>query len=244
MSPIASACILMAAALASGTSAGAAYRETAVTDGGRIVGTVRVAGPVTPLPPQPVFKEKPFCGDTVADERLVVDADGHVAGAVAHLRDVEAGKPVARAEPVRLDNRKCAFVPHVVAASVGETLEMHNEDPFLHDAHAWLGTDTLFNLAIPKGRTVRHVLDRPGIVHVNCNVRHTWMHAYLFVTENPYRVVTDARGRFVLDDVPPGVHTITVWHELLGSRERQVTVAPGETATVDVELEALAPEAP
>jgi plastocyanin len=244
MSRIGSACIVMAVALASGASAAAAYRETAVTDGGRIVGTVRVTGPVTPLPPQPVFKEKPFCGDNVADERLVVDAGGHLAGAVAHLRDVEAGKPVARAEPVRLDNRQCAFVPHVVAASVGQTLEMHNEDPFLHDAHAWLGTETLFNLAIPKGRTVRRVLDRPGIAHVNCNVRHTWMHAYLFVTENPYRVVTDGRGRFVLDDVPPGVHTITVWHELLGSRERQVTVAPGETATVDVELEALAPEAP
>ena len=245
MSRIGSTCILMAAAaaLASGASA-AAYRETAVTDGGRIVGTVRVAGHVTSLPPQPVFKEKAFCGDNVADERLVVDADGHVAGAVAHLRDIEAGKPVARTKPVRLDNRKCAFVPHVVAASVGETLEMHNEDPFLHDAHAWLGADTLFNLAIPKGRTVRHVLDRPGIVHVNCNVRHTWMHAYLFVTENPDRAVTDDRGHFVLDDVPPGVHTITVWHEMLGSRERQVTVAPGETATVDVELEALAPEAP
>jgi hypothetical protein len=70
------------------------------------------------------------------------------------------------------------------------------------------------------------------------------MHAYLFVTEDPYRVVTDESGRFVLDDVPPGVHTITVWHEMRGSRERQVTVGPGETATVDVELEALAPETP
>ena len=145
---------------------------------------------------------------------------------------------------MRLDNRKCAFVPHVLAASIGETLEMHNEDPFLHDAHAWLGTETLFNLAIPKGRTVRRVLDRPGVVHVNCNVRHTWMHAYLFVTEHPYHAVTDGRGQFVLDDVPPGVHTITVWHELLGSRERQVTVAAGETATVDFTLEPLAPEAP
>jgi hypothetical protein len=44
--------------------------------------------------------------------------------------------------------------------------------------------------------------------------------------------------------VPPGVHTIAVWHELLGSRERQVTVAPGETVTVDFALEAVAPEAP
>jgi hypothetical protein len=27
-------------------------------------------------------------------------------------------------------------------------------DPFLHDAHAWLGPQTLFNLAIPRDRTV------------------------------------------------------------------------------------------
>ena len=245
MSRISGACVLIAAAaLASSASVAAAYRETAVTNGGRIVGTVRVAGAVTSLPPQPVFKEKEFCGDQITDERLIVDPEGRLAGAVVHLRGIEAGKPAAHAEPVRLDNRKCAFVPHVVAATVGDTLEMHNEDPFLHDAHAWLGPDTLFNLAIPKGRTVRHVLDRPGVVHVNCNVRHTWMHAYVFVTEHPYRAVTDGEGRFVLDDVPPGVHTVAVWHELLGSREHQVTVAPGETVTVDFALEALAPEAP
>jgi hypothetical protein len=57
-------------------------------------------------------------------------------------------------------------------------------------------------------------------------------------------VIAAAALLFVLDDSPPGVHTIVVWHELLGSRERQVTVRPGETATVDFELEALAPEAP
>ena len=236
--------LIAAALLASRASVDAAYREIPVTNGGRIVGTVRVAGTVTPLPPQAVFKEKETCGETVADDRLIIGRDGALADAVAHLRDVDAGKPVTHSTPVRLDNRKCAFVPHVVVASVGDTLEMHNEDPFLHDAHAWLGTDTLFNLAIPKGRTVHHVLDRAGIVHVNCNVRHTWMHAYLFVTEDPYRVVTDERGRFVLDDVPPGVHTITVWHEMLGSRQQQVTVRPGETATVDVEFEAVAPETP
>ena len=220
-----------------------AYHESPVTNGGRIVGTVRVAGDVTPLPAQPVYKEKGFCGEDVTDERLIVDAAGHLGGAVVHLRGLEAGKPNPHAA-VRLDNRKCAFVPHVVAASVGDTLEMHNEDPFLHDAHAWLGPETLFNLAIPKGRTVRHVLERPGIAHVNCNVRHTWMHAYLFVADHPYHAVTDGSGHFVLDDVPPGTHTIAVWHELLGSRERQVTVAAGKTATVDFELEALAPEKP
>ena len=96
-------------------------------------------------------------------------------------------------------------------ASIGQTLEIENQDPFLHDAHAILGPDTLFNLAIPKGRTVHHVLDTVGTAHVNCNVRHTWMHAHLFVTDDPYHTVTDPSGRFVLDDVPPGTYTIAVW---------------------------------
>jgi plastocyanin len=221
-----------------------AYQEKAIANGGRIVGTVRVTGDVTPLPAQPVFKEREFCGETVPDERLVVDPAGHLGNAVVHLAGIQAGKPVPRSETVHFDNRKCAFVPHVVAASVGQTLEIHNEDPFLHDAHALLGTETLFNLGIPKGRTVHHVLATPGIAHVNCNVRHTWMHAYLFVTDDPYHAVTDPGGRFVLEDVPPGTYTIAVWHEILGSRERQVTVAPGETATVDFALEAVAPEKP
>jgi Carboxypeptidase regulatory-like domain len=85
-------------------------------------------------------------------------------------------------------------------------------------------------------------LTEPGIAHVNCNIRHTWMHAYLFVADHPYHAVTDASGRFELDQVPPGTYTIAVWHELLGGREQKVTVAPGQTTTVDFELHAVAPQ--
>jgi plastocyanin len=237
-------CVLAASMVLVGDPSALAYREVAVSDGGRVVGTVRVVGDVQPLPAQPVYKEQQFCGNDTVDERLVVDGAGGLAGAVIHVEGIEAGRPVPKTEPVRLDNRRCAFVPHVVAASVGQTLEMRNEDPFLHDAHALLGTETLFNLALPKGRTVRHVLDRAGIAHVNCNVRHTWMHAYLFVTDDPYHTVSDGGGRFSLEGVPPGRHTIAVWHELLGSRRREVTVAPNETTTVDFALDARAPETP
>jgi plastocyanin len=225
-------------------SAAAQYREEAVADGGAITGTVLVAGDIPVLPAQPVFKELGVCGSSTPDERLVAGPGGALRNAVVHLVDIPAGKPIVRDQPVVFDNVKCAFVPHVLAASVGETLEIHNADPFLHDAHAWLGTRTLFNVGILPGHTSRQPLTDAGLVHINCNVRHTWMHAYLFVADNPYHAVTGPDGRFILDQVPPGTYKVRVWHELLGSIEAPVTVESGKTATVNLALPATAPVGP
>lgn len=210
------------------------YRETTVATPARVVGQVRLAGPIPPLPPQPVYKEKETCGTEVPDARLVVGQNGGLANAVVYLTDITSGKPSHLAEPVKLDNRKCTFVPHVLTATVGQTLEIRNSDPFLHDAHALLGSKTLFNVGILSGRTVNEALLEPGMIHLNCNVRHTWMHAYVYVSDNPYHTVTDADGRFVLDDVPPGSYTVRIWHELLGSQDRQVKMLPGESNTQEI----------
>lgn len=229
--------------VAAGPAVGA-YREVPVKDGGSITGHVRVVGNVPTLPPQPVFKQQEVCGTTIPDERLMIGANGVLRNAVVSLTDISAGKAVPRDRAVTLNNVKCAFVPHVVSATIGQMLNIHNNDPFLHDAHALLGERTLFNVAIPKGMTVRKPLAYAGLVHLNCNVRHTWMHAYLFVAEHPYHAVTDERGQFVIDGVPPGTYTLRVWHELLGSAERKVTVESGKAASADFELQAVAAESP
>ena len=217
------------------------YREVPVVGGGTISGAVMVAGEVPVLPPQPVYKQHKFCGDTVPDERLVVGSGGVLANAVVGLVGVTAGKPVPRDRPVVLDNIKCAFVPHVRSATVGQTLEIHNSDPFLHDAHAWLGSRSLFNVGILPGHTAHQSLADAGLVHINCNVRHTWMPAYVFVADNPYHTVTGGDGRFTIEQVPPGTYTLRVWHELLGGVDRPVTVESGKTATVDITLPSVAP---
>lgn len=218
----------------------AEYQEVEVRDGGRISGHVRVVGDVPALPPQPVFKEKEVCGTSMRDERLVVAPAGALANAVVHLGNIKAGKAVPRDQAVTLDNVKCAFVPHVASGSVGQMLKIHNSDPFLHDAHALLGSRTLFNVAVPKGLTVRKPLADAGLIHLNCNIRHTWMHAYLYVAEHPYHAVTGTDGQFVIDQIPPGKYTVTAWHELLGSTDREVNVESGKTTTLDIEYPATA----
>ena len=61
------------------------------------------------------------------------------------------------------------------------------------------------------------------------------MIAWVFVSENPYYSVTDAKGSFTLSDVPPGAYTVEVWHETLGTKSQNLTVK--SKASVDISLE-------
>jgi plastocyanin len=210
---------------------------------GSIAGQVRLVGEIPTLPPQPVYTHMDTCGSTVTDERLVVNDRRELANVVVYVADAPPGI-VASEAPVTMDNVKCRFVPHVVAATVGQTLAIHNSDPFLHDAHAWLGTKTLFNRALIKGATIRETLAEPGLIHINCNVRHTWMQAYVFVGRDPYHAVTDQEGRFRIDRIPPGTYTVTMWQELVGTQDHKVTVPPGQTTVLDGEFAVAAPPPP
>lgn len=230
--------LIMSALLVSSGTPAFAYHEQAVEDGGVIAGQVRVVGEVPKLPPHEVYKHQETCGVKIPDERIIVGENGALANVVVYLNEAWAGKPIDVQHPVILDNKNCVFLPHVLSATVGQTLEIHNSDPFLHDAHARIGPRTIFNRAIMHGKSVRELLREPGLVHINCNVRHTWMQAYLFVADHPYHTVTGVDGKFRIEDVPPGTYKLEFWHEMLGSEEREVSVDPGQTTTVNIELNA------
>ncbi len=62
------------------------------------------------------------------------------------------------------------------------------------------------------------------------------MLGWVQVVDNPYFAQTGADGTFSITDVPPGDYTLVVWQEWLGEKEMQVSVSPGGTVELDVEL--------
>jgi Carboxypeptidase regulatory-like domain len=81
---------------------------------------------------------------------------------------------------------------------------------------------------------------------------HPHMSAWMIVHDSPYYAVTDERGSFRIDGVPPGSYKVTLWHEGFRPKgldkdgrplydeprtlTKEVTIAPRATATVDFEL--------
>ncbi|HEY2386528.1 MAG TPA: carboxypeptidase regulatory-like domain-containing protein [Candidatus Binatia bacterium] len=208
---------------------------------GVVAGTVRVAGAAPARPPLPVFKNHEVCGDRVPDERLVVGPAGGVRYAVVTIEGVRGGKKPERDATIVLDNRECRFQPHVQVAEVGQWLEIRNSDPVLHNADARIGNETLFNVALAPARQIRRPFARPGLIAITCDVRHTFMSAFIDVTADPYHTVTDAYGAYEIRDVPPGRYTLHVWHEELGTKTLSITVNDGGTVVTDVEFPAPAP---
>jgi plastocyanin len=197
---------------------------------GDIKGVVSFSGAPPKLAPLPTTRDQTACGTSVADESVVV-AGGKLKNVVLTVKGAPAP---AAGEPVRvvLDQTKCHYVPHVQAAAVGSPVDIINSDPILHNIHGYLAQATTFNLAMPlKNQKISKVLAKPGLINVKCDV-HSWMHAYIVVTESPFAVSGDD-GAFTIKGVPAGTYTLSAWHEKLGEKSVQVTVPAAGAATAD-----------
>ncbi len=195
---------------------------------GDIKGTVKFTGAAPKLAPLKASKDTATCGADLPDESVLV-AGGKLKNVVVTVKGV-AAKPAPG--KITLDQHKCRYVPHVQAVAAGSSLDILNSDPILHNIHGYLGSATAFNLAMPlKNQKIARKLDKPGIVHVKCDV-HSWMSAYIVVVDTPFAVAGDD-GTFTIQNVPAGTYTVTAWHEKLGEKTAQVTVPATGAASAD-----------
>jgi hypothetical protein len=205
---------------------------------GTITAVVRFEGTV-PAPQMYRLEGDPKCVTEAgsperADESLVVGDGGALQNVFVYVKDGLGayGFPVPT-EPVVLDQDKCRYTPRVLGVRVGQPLSIRNSDPLLHNVRANGEINQPFNMSTPlEGVSFeRTFATREIMVPFKCDV-HAWMTAYVGVLDHPYFGTTAPDGKVVLGNLPPGTYTIEAWHETLGTKTQQVTIAAKEAKDV------------
>jgi len=146
--------------------------------------------------------------------------------AVVYL-DTAPGGAFELPEPGRaaMNQLDQTFVPHVLAITVGTTVDFPNSDLTFHNVFS-LSKAKAFDLGrYSRGKSKAVRFDRPGVVQVFCDI-HSHMSAYILVFAHRYFSVTDQAGSFAIAGVPPGSYTLAVWHEGEVRETRTVTIPP------------------
>jgi plastocyanin len=127
------------------------------------------------------------------------------------------------------------FIPHVLPIQAGSTVYFPNGDPFFHNVFSLSGAKSFDLGRYPKNdvRSVR--FDRAGIVKIFCHI-HSHMNAVVLVFDHPYFSVADAKGNFVMSQLPIGSYTLVAWHERLKPQKRVLRIQPGANPAVDIVL--------
>lgn len=172
-------------------------------------------------------------GKRVLQEIVATSPDGGLANVFVKLQGTFPKTPVPAA-PVTIDQRSCIYGPRVVGAMVGQTLQVRNSDPFLHNVHSISVHNNSFNVGQATAGLVYkfQLKDEELMLRLKCDV-HRWMTAYIGVVTNPYFAVSGSGGTFQIDKVPVGTYTIESWHEQYGILKQTVSVKAGAATTVD-----------
>jgi plastocyanin len=210
----------------------AAAQTPASSGSGTLSGRITLNGLAPRLANLPVTRDMKTCGSSKQDESLEVKDSG-VKNAVVWLADVPTPKDY-KPPKEKLDQQGCVFLPHVLVAPVGATVDVVNSDKALHNVRAQAGADRLFNYAMPiPGHVVPTKLKKEGIFKLSCDV-HPWMRGWLLALPTTRYAVSGEDGTYRIADLPPGKHKLKIWHERFGERDAEVEIAAGGTATHDV----------
>jgi hypothetical protein len=228
-----------------------AYDTVVVTDGAVLRGTVTFQG-TAPEPKEFELRRYPdqvFCG-------ALSDGDGHrflkevnvgqgsgLKDVVVVVEGVQSGKPFTFTS-AQVEANVCQFLPFVTVVSDKRQLTVTNRDPVSHDIQGYAydqdGVDIVLHRPSLKatGTTdIVHLVKGRKVFTMQCGM-HPYMQNWGYAIDNPYYDVTDQDGTFSIGELPPGTYNVKAWHPILGVQERELTVEPNDTATLDVRFDA------
>lgn len=232
---------------------GLGYEVTEVQNGGSIAGSVAFTG-TPPAPRVfEVNKEPDVCGAVRGLTKVEVN-NGLLKGAVIVLEGVEKGKAFeskiikakapgegafqyTEGESLDLDVRlkNCNFGPFTGVVSADQPVKFENQDPIKHTLHTYvlkgknanilrtLNTRSLAAHSEIEQTFQPEKLKHGRVVAMTCD-RHDFMENWMYVVDHPYFAISDEKGNFSIDQVPPGQYELIAWHPVLGTKRQEVLV--------------------
>jgi plastocyanin len=131
-----------------------------------------------------------------------------------------------------LEQKDRQFVDDTVVIPAGSTVSFPNLDPIFHNVFSLSGPKSfdLGNYAQNETRSV--TFTKPGVVRVYCHL-HPNMSASIVVTPNRWNVKPNPDGSYRLPAVPPGEHTVVVWHKSAGFFRERIRLTGEEVIQVN-----------
>jgi hypothetical protein len=227
-----------AALTAAAAVAATNHAAVAAAEWGTVEGQFVLDGEAPDLPPRvnkgdQAAKDAAVCAaDGVANEALVVDADTKgIANIIIYLRKAPANvHPDLKASAVKeieFDQQGCRYIPHVLHVRTDQAVKCVSSDAVSHNVHTNPLANEGKNFIVPpnskEGSLVTMKLPENLPVRVTCDI-HPWMESYWVVTDHPYAAITDAQGKFKIENLPVGKHKFTVWHESKGYLDRNFEI--------------------
>jgi carboxypeptidase family protein len=208
--------------------------------GGSVSGKVTYTG--TPAKAKVIdMSKEPSCAKQhatpVTTETVVTGPGDSLENVVVYI---SAGAPdeSAPGQSVKLEQKGCQYLPHLLAFQVNQPLEIVNDDQTSHNIHPLPRLNREWNRSQPPGTPpISEKYDKAEFILVKCNV-HPWMRGYFAVLKNSHFAVTGSDGGFKLPNLSPGKYTISAWHESYGEQSQDVTVSGSENQTINFAFKA------
>lgn len=199
---------------------------------GRITGVVQFTGAVPP--PRRVETND---GSVLEVPDLCVHPETRgLAEVFVVIENFPPIQPAVPREAAIVDQVNGLFRPRVIAVLAGQEVRFENNDICNHSVQTQSANPAnQIQSAAGPGVAITHRFEaQRDPIPVRCAL-HPWMRAYLLVCSHPFFAVSDARGEFVLPEVPPGTYRIRWLHPLTGLQaRREVTVRANQTTRLSV----------
>ncbi len=193
---------------------------------GGFKGTFVLKGEAPKLAPIKGDKDPQVCAVApIPNEILIVDPATkgvkNVFVWVAKIDEKKVSKEALapKTPTLTLDNEQCRFVPHCAIAHSGQTLVMLNADAVGHNVHTNpLKPPAINDLVAPNDREgIKKPVGKAQIlpIPVNCDI-HPWMKGHLLILDHNFAALSDEKGAFTIEGLPPGKYDFKVWQEAGG----------------------------